>query len=96
MDSHRFHKIKSLSDIKLEKERLRYEQLLAENKLAENIQSVKQMASITSLFGSITSGFEFAHDIFRKIADIIALFRGPSKKKKKKKNIKTQQETEHQ
>jgi hypothetical protein len=86
MDTRRFNNIKTLNDIKLEKARLRYELLVIENRLNENIQSLKNLASVTSAFSRIGYGFQMAQNAYGRIHTLVSKFRSWRKKKKKKKN----------
>ncbi len=86
MDTRRFNKIRTLNDIKLEKERLRYEILIAENRLMENFQSVEDLFSIPSFFSRVTYGFEVAHNVYKRVRDLMEKFGSWRRKKKKKRN----------
>ncbi|TVQ08362.1 MAG: hypothetical protein EA361_16685 [Bacteroidetes bacterium] len=85
MDTRRFNKLSSFNDIKLEKERLRYEMLLAENRLMENFHSIENLFTIPSLFSRITYGFEVAQNVYKRIRDLTERFSSWRKKKKNKK-----------
>lgn len=78
----KFSKIKSLQDIKLEKARLRYEMLVAENRLMENINAIERSFSISSFFSKFTYGFRTAVSVYEKIQKIAGKFSFGRKKKK--------------
>jgi hypothetical protein len=68
IDTTRFKNIKTLQDIKLEKARLRYDLLLAENALSENIYAIQQAFSYVSLFSRIADGYAYAQRVVSKIS----------------------------
>ena len=79
-------KIKTLHDIKLEKAKLRYELLVAENRLMENFQAIEDMATFSSVFSRIAYGFEIAQKVYSRIMDVSSRFSSWRRKRKKKKN----------
>ncbi len=85
MDTSRFSKIKTLHDIKLEKAKLRYELLVAENRLMENFQAIEDMATFSSVFSRIAYGFEIAQNVYARVMDISDRFSSWRRKRKKKK-----------
>jgi hypothetical protein len=83
IDTKRFSKIKSLQDIRLEKARLRYEMLTAENRLSDSLQTAGQIFSLSALMARVRIGMTVA----RKSYDIFSgLLRWVSGKRKKKKH----------
>ena len=68
MDLNRFKNIKTLNDIKLEKARLRYDMLLAENRLLENLESVQRIFTIGGLISRISNAVKFGQDVYHRIA----------------------------
>ncbi len=89
MEQRRFSKFRTLNDIKLEKERLRYEMLIAENRLMENFHSINKLITLTPLFSRITYGFQVAQTVYHRFRDIIDKFSSWKKKKKNKKRKST-------
>lgn len=89
MDKRRFGKLRTLNDIKLEKERLRYEMLIAENRLMENFHSVDKLITLPSVFSRIAYGFEVAQTVYYRFRDVIDKFSSWKKKKKNKKRKST-------
>jgi hypothetical protein len=88
-DTKRFSKIKSLQDIRLEKARLRYEMLTAENRLSDSLQTAGQIFSLSALMARVRIGMTVA----RKSYDIFSgLLRWVSGKRKKKKQQNTRDE----
>lgn len=49
IDTHRYRKIKTFQDIRLEKARLRYEALVAENAMMEGFRSLERVFTIFSM-----------------------------------------------
>lgn len=49
MNTKRFKKIRTIKDIELEKANLRYEMLVAENKMMDNFESLATVFSISSI-----------------------------------------------
>ncbi len=88
MNTQRYSKIKTLKDIKLEKARIRYEMLVAENGLMDNIASIQRLVTITSTFSRITQGFHLAHSIYEGIHNLTGKLMFWRKKKKKSKESK--------
>jgi hypothetical protein len=67
MDTSRFLKIKSLSDVKYEKAKLRYELAALEARMDENLTSIRSVASFASLFSRVGFGFDMAQTAFSRI-----------------------------
>ncbi len=74
IDTSRFKNIKTLQDIKLEKARLRYDMLLAENALSEDMYAIQQAFSYMSLFSRIADGYDYAQRVVSKIAGLYRRF----------------------
>jgi len=75
MDISRFKNIRTLNDIKLEKARLRYDMLLAENSLHENLESVQRIFTIGGLITRISNAAKFGQDVYHRIAGVFSWFR---------------------
>lgn len=75
MNFSRFKKIKTLNDIKLEKSRLRYELLVAENKLHENIEGVQKVFALGAFASRVTNGFYFAQNVFQRFSGFFSWFK---------------------
>ncbi len=74
MDLIRLKKIKTLEDIKQEKARLRFEILLAENSLNQNLQWVQRIFTIEGLVTRIVNAVKFGQDVFYRLAGIFSWF----------------------
>ncbi|MBW6498361.1 MAG: hypothetical protein K0B09_08245 [Bacteroidales bacterium] len=75
MDTSRFKNIRTFNDIKLEKARLRYDMLLAENSLQENLEGVQRLVTIGAFTSRITNGVHFVQDVYQRFSGIISWFR---------------------
>ncbi len=64
IDTHRLRKIKSLQDIKLEKAKLRYEALLAETKLYEDMNAIQSQFTFPVFLARVKSGISIASRVF--------------------------------
>jgi hypothetical protein len=60
MSSQRFKNIRTLQDIKLEKAKIRYEMLIAENRLMDSFNAVEKLVTIVSFFRRFAAGFAYA------------------------------------
>ncbi len=60
MSSQSFKNIRTLQDIKLEKAKIRYEMLIAENRLMESLNAVEKLFTIVSFFKRFAAGFTYA------------------------------------
>ena len=78
-DTERFSKIRNLQDIRLEKARLRYEMLAAENRLSQNLKVAGQLFSLSALISRVRLGMTIA----RKTYDVISRLIGWIMRKKK-------------
>jgi hypothetical protein len=86
MDTQRFLKIKSLSDLKYEKARLRYEILALEARLDENITTLRSVASFASLFSRVGFGFDLMQNAYYRVKWLFSKISSWTGKKKKKKS----------
>jgi hypothetical protein len=90
MDTRHFSKIRTLKDIKIEKAKIRYEMLLAENKLMESFGAIQQAFTITTIFSRITQGFHVALNVYHNVRKFMdKIFR---RKKRKKKNVRGEED----
>lgn len=76
----RFKNIHNLQDIKLEKAKLRYEMLAAENKMLGNIDALSETFSLNSIISSFNKGLNTALSVYSTITNIFS-----SKRKSRKK-----------
>ncbi|MBW6480083.1 MAG: hypothetical protein K0B37_11700 [Bacteroidales bacterium] len=60
MSSQSFKNIRTLQDIKLEKAKIRYEMLIAENRLLDSFNAVEKLVTIVSFFRRFAAGFAYA------------------------------------
>lgn len=70
IDTERLKKIRTLQDIKLEKARLRYEMLLAENRMAEDINVIMGVFSMQAIFDSASKMFSMAWRVYNGIQNV--------------------------
>jgi len=75
MNPSRFKNIRTLNEIKLEKAKLRYEMLVAENKLHENLEGVQRIVTMGAFASRITTGVHFVQDVYQRFAGFISWFR---------------------
>jgi len=75
MDTSRFKNIKSFNDIKLEKARLRYDMLVAENSLQENLEGVQRLVTMGAIASRVSTGVHFVQDVFQKVSGLFSWFR---------------------
>ncbi len=75
-------KLRTLQDIKLEKARLKYEMLVAENNLGEDLHAVERVFTFSSTMASITKGISVAKNVYDKVNRIIEKLFGKKRKKK--------------
>ncbi|MEE4177436.1 MAG: hypothetical protein V2I46_08000 [Bacteroides sp.] len=75
MNTSRFKNIRTLNDIKLEKARLRYEMLAAENNLHDNLEGVQRLFTMNGLVTRLSAGFLFAQDVYSKFNNVFSWFR---------------------
>jgi hypothetical protein len=93
MDTRRFNNIKTLTDIKHEKARLRYELLVIETELNESLSSFKSISTYTSVFARVGYGFTIGKKIYSIIHGLVSkIISWRKKKKNKKKNRSSHEE----
>lgn len=78
MSMQRFKNLKTLQDIRLEKARLKYEMLVAENRLNENLGAIEKLFTITSVFRRFMDGLNYARHIYENVRYYIRKFTGGS------------------
>jgi hypothetical protein len=83
METRRLQSIKSYSDIKLEKARLRYEILALKNQLDDNVRYFRSIGNYTTIFTSLGSSFSYGSKIFQGATDLFSRLAFWKKKKKK-------------
>lgn len=75
MDTSRFKNIKSFNDIKFEKARLRYDMLVAENSLHENLEGVQRLVTMGGVATRISTGVHFVQDVYQRVSSLFSWFR---------------------
>lgn len=76
MDVSRFKNIRTLQDIKLEKARLRYEMLLAENRLLDDLRVFQGIFTAPALLNRATELFSYTRRAYQGVQHAIGwLFR---------------------
>lgn len=89
IDLKQFRHIRTFQDIRLEKARLRYEMLLAENRLMASLNAIHGFVTLTTFFTRFSEGFSYARQIFSGIGRAFGwMFR-------KKKKSPSSQEGDH-
>ncbi len=71
IDTQRLRKIKSLQDIKLEKAKLRYEALLSETKLYEDMNAIQNQFTFPVFLARVKGGVSFVNKLFSGIQNTI-------------------------
>jgi len=74
MSLQNFKKLKTLQDIKLEKTKIRFEMILAENKLMDSLNAVEQVVTIASFFRRFVTGFRYAQSFLQNFYKYIDRF----------------------
>jgi hypothetical protein len=74
MSIQRFRNIRTLQDIRLEKAKIRYEMLIAENRLMDSINAVEKLVAIVSFFRRFAAGFAYAQHFIRNFHTYIEKF----------------------
>jgi hypothetical protein len=70
-DTQRFRKIKNFQDIKLEKAKLRYEALLAENRLYDDLVAIQNQFTFPVFLSKFKEGFSYASKIYSGIYNVM-------------------------
>ncbi|MFO7997897.1 MAG: hypothetical protein R6U86_02835 [Bacteroidales bacterium] len=66
INTKQFRHIRTFQDIKLEKARLRYEMLLAENSLTAGLSAIQGLLTLTGFLSRFSEGFSYAQNfVFR-------------------------------
>ncbi len=74
--------IKSIHDIKVQKARMRYEALLAENKMMESFRAIEQLFTFISNIRRASAGLRQVYHVFSKISSFFGRLFGKSEKEK--------------
>jgi len=74
INTKRFRKLKTLHDIELEKARLKYDMLLAENRLMEDIDAVSGLFTHSSFFSRASDAFSYASGVYSGIQNLLGWF----------------------
>lgn len=82
-DKKRFSKIRNLHDIRLEKAKLRYEVLAAENRLSDSFELVGQMFSLPALIARFRIGMSVARKVYDVFSGLISWVSGKKKRRLK-------------
>ncbi len=72
IEAKRLKRIRSLQDIKLEKAKLRYQMLIAERDLLENMRYAGDFFTIGSIISRISLGLTVALKTYRLVSNIFA------------------------
>ncbi len=76
--------MRTLQDLKLEKARLKYEMLVAENNLAEDLHAVERVFNFSTTIANFSKGISVARKAYEKLSSLFGKFSGKKKKKKSK------------
>jgi hypothetical protein len=68
IDQKQFRHIRTFQDIRLEKARLRYEMLLAENRLMASLNAIQGFVTMATFFTRFSEGFSYAQQFVSKIS----------------------------
>jgi len=79
-DLTRFRQLRNFQDIKLEKSRLRYDMLLAENQLMSSLHAIQGLVTLTSFLSRFAEGFSYAQRILSGISHAFGWVFGKKKK----------------
>ncbi len=74
IDFKRLRNMKNLQDIKLERAKLRYEVLLAEARLIEDLGAIQSLFTLPAFFVQFKDGLSFAHRMFDGIQNVLGWF----------------------
>jgi hypothetical protein len=85
-DFKRFRHIRNFRDIKLEKSRLRYDMLLAENQLLSSLHAIQGLVSLTSLLSRFAAGFSYAQRMLSGVSQVLGWLFGRKKKQERRKS----------
>jgi hypothetical protein len=75
MNLARYKNIRTFNEIKLEKAKLRYEMLVVENRLHENLEGVQRIFTMGAFASRITTGVHFAQNVYQRFAGFLSWFR---------------------
>lgn len=68
MDLERFKRVRTLHDIRVEKARLRYESLVAENAMMESFKAIGNLFSLFGYIRKASAGFNTAYSVVSRIS----------------------------
>ncbi len=80
IDNNRFKNIRSLQDIKLEKAKLKYDMLVAEKKLTDNVSVFENIFNVSTYFSQISKELSGYIKVF---SSITSFFRKRKSSKRK-------------
>lgn len=80
IDYRQFRHIRNFQDIRLEKARLRYEMLLAENRLMASLHAIQGFVTLTTFFSRFSEGFSIARNIASRLGQAFSWVFGKKKK----------------
>jgi hypothetical protein len=83
MSGIKYKKLKSFKDIELAKAKLRYNMLVAETDLHDNLSSLERLISLAGFFNRFAAGYSVAQSTISRVSGIFGkLFRRKSKDEK--------------
>lgn len=74
MNYQRFKNIRTMQDIKLEKAKIRYEMMMAENQLMDSFNAIERLVVITTFIKRFAAGFSAAQNFIRNFHHYIEKF----------------------
>jgi hypothetical protein len=80
IDHKQFRHIRNFQDIKLEKARLRYEMLLAENRMMASLNAIQGFVTLTTFFSRFSQGFAISRNVFSRMGQAFSWVFGKKKK----------------
>ncbi len=76
-----WHQIRNMQDLRLEKARLRYEVLMAENSLNDSLHSIERLFTVFALIRRASAGFKLAYSMISKASRFMGRLFSRSDKK---------------
>lgn len=80
MDHKHFRHLRNFQDIRLEKARLRYDMLMAENRLTASLNAIQGFVNLTTFFTRFSEGFSIARNVFSRVSQAVSWVFGKKKK----------------
>ncbi|MFN2394515.1 MAG: hypothetical protein ABR597_02390 [Bacteroidales bacterium] len=74
MNYQRFKNIRTMQDIKLEKAKIRYEMMIAENRLMDSFNAIERLVAIASFVKRFAAGYAVAQNFVRNFQYYIEKF----------------------